>query len=129
MITGESDCANDSWFGFAHDAEHLGVSRIRSAGGGAGCAHCVPLLDELCAPGRVIRLEEAEPRSHHHYVRGPDCGDQRVGGTTPWSSVILTVGLLGGLLSKRIGFNTGVQFMGYYTAVLTVPALLKLIGG
>ena len=43
--------------------------------------------------------------------------------------VILTVGLLGGLLSKRIGFNTGVQFMGYYTAVLTVPALLKLIGG
>jgi putative tricarboxylic transport membrane protein len=43
--------------------------------------------------------------------------------------VILTVGLLGGLLSKLIGFNTGVQFMGYYTAVLTVPALTKLLGG
>ena len=42
--------------------------------------------------------------------------------------VILTMGLLGGLLSRAIGFNTGVQFMGYYTAVLTVPALLKLIG-
>lgn len=42
--------------------------------------------------------------------------------------VILTMGLLGGLLSRTIGFNTGVQFMGYYTAVLTVPALLKLIG-
>ncbi len=38
------------------------------------------------------------------------------------------MGLLGGLLSRAIGFNTGVQFMGYYTAVLTVPALLKLIG-
>ena len=43
-------------------------------------------------------------------------------------AVILTMGLLGGLLSRTIGFNTGVQFMGYYTAVLTVPALLKLIG-
>nr|WP_315591563.1 tripartite tricarboxylate transporter permease [uncultured Cupriavidus sp.] len=42
--------------------------------------------------------------------------------------VILTMGLLGGLLSRIIGFNTGVQFMGYYTAVLTVPALLKLAG-
>jgi putative tricarboxylic transport membrane protein len=42
-------------------------------------------------------------------------------------AVILTMGLLGGLLSRTIGFNTGVQFMGYYTAVLTVPALLKLI--
>ncbi|WNG15813.1 tripartite tricarboxylate transporter permease [Cystobacter fuscus] len=40
--------------------------------------------------------------------------------------VILTMGLLGGLLSRTLGFNTGVQFMGYYTAVLTVPALLKL---
>lgn len=43
-------------------------------------------------------------------------------------AVILTMGLLGGLLSRTIGFNTGIQFMGYYTAVLTVPALLKLIG-
>jgi putative tricarboxylic transport membrane protein len=42
-------------------------------------------------------------------------------------AVILTMGLLGGLLSRTIGFNTGVQFMGYYTAVLTVPALLKLM--
>lgn len=42
--------------------------------------------------------------------------------------VIVTMGLLGGLLSRTIGFNTGVQFMGYYTAVLTVPAVLKLAG-
>ncbi|MFZ5526534.1 MAG: tripartite tricarboxylate transporter permease [Pseudomonadota bacterium] len=42
--------------------------------------------------------------------------------------VILTVGLVGGLLSRAIGFNSGVQFMGYYTAVLTVPAILKLAG-
>ncbi|QET06700.1 tripartite tricarboxylate transporter permease [Cupriavidus pauculus] len=42
--------------------------------------------------------------------------------------VILTMGLMGGLLARTIGFNTGVQFMGYYTAVLTVPALLKLFG-
>lgn len=40
--------------------------------------------------------------------------------------VILTMGLVGGLLSRIFGFNTGVQFMGYYTAVLSVPALLKL---
>lgn len=38
--------------------------------------------------------------------------------------VIVTVGLLGGFLSRFLGFNIGVQFMGYYTAVLTVPALL-----
>ncbi|MFY9478100.1 MAG: tripartite tricarboxylate transporter permease [Aquabacterium sp.] len=42
--------------------------------------------------------------------------------------VILTVGLVGGMLSRAIGFNSGVQFMGYYTAVLTVPAILKLFG-
>ena len=41
--------------------------------------------------------------------------------------VILTMGLLGGLLSRAFAFNTGVQFMGYYTAVLTVPALVKLV--
>lgn len=40
--------------------------------------------------------------------------------------VILTMGLAGGLLSRILGFNAGVQFMGYYTAVLTVPTLLKL---
>lgn len=37
--------------------------------------------------------------------------------------------LLGGLLSRNFGFNTGVQFMGYYTAVMSVPALTKLVGG
>ena len=40
--------------------------------------------------------------------------------------VILTVGLVGGLLYRVLGFNTGVQFMGYYAAVLSVPALTKL---
>jgi len=43
--------------------------------------------------------------------------------------VIVTVGLVGGMLYRILGFNTGVQFMGYYTAVLTVPALTKLITG
>jgi len=42
--------------------------------------------------------------------------------------VILTMGLIGGLLSRLFGFNTGVQFMGYYTAVLSVPAIIKLLG-
>ncbi|MCA7083507.1 tripartite tricarboxylate transporter permease [Cupriavidus sp. DB3] len=42
--------------------------------------------------------------------------------------VIVTLGSIGGLLSRVLGFNTGVQFMGYYTAVLTVPALIKLAG-
>lgn len=42
-------------------------------------------------------------------------------------AAILTMGLMGGLLSRTLGFNTGVQFMGYYTAVLTVPALIKLM--
>ena len=41
--------------------------------------------------------------------------------------VIATMGLVGGLLSRILGFNSGVQFMGYYTAVLTVPAVLKLL--
>jgi putative tricarboxylic transport membrane protein len=39
------------------------------------------------------------------------------------------MGLIGGLLYRTVGFNTGVQFMGYYVAVLTVPALTKLITG
>lgn len=43
--------------------------------------------------------------------------------------VILTIGLLGGLLSRNFGFNTGVQFMGYYTAVLSVPAITAMVGG
>ena len=42
--------------------------------------------------------------------------------------VIVVMGLLGGLLYRGFGFNTGVQFMSYYTAVLSVPALLKLVG-
>lgn len=42
--------------------------------------------------------------------------------------VITTMGLVGGLLSRVLGFNTGVQFMGYYTAVLSVPAMLKIFG-
>ncbi len=40
--------------------------------------------------------------------------------------VILTIGLLGGFLYRFIGFNIGVQFMGYYTAVLSVPAIVAL---
>ena len=48
----------------------------------------------------------------------PALGDER-----GWSA-----GLVGGLLSRILGFNTGVQFMGYYTAVLSVPALLKIFG-
>ncbi len=43
-------------------------------------------------------------------------------------AVIMTVGLVGGLLYRIIGFNTGVQFMGYYAAVLSMPAILKLLG-
>ena len=42
--------------------------------------------------------------------------------------VIVTVGLVGGILYRILGFNTGVQFMGYYTAILSVPALLKMFG-
>ena len=42
--------------------------------------------------------------------------------------VIITVGLLGGFLARFLGFNIGVQFMGYYTAVLTVPAIIALTG-
>ncbi|MDH2328296.1 tripartite tricarboxylate transporter permease [Cereibacter sp. SYSU M97828] len=41
--------------------------------------------------------------------------------------VILTVGLVGGLLYRVLGMNTGVQFMGYYAAVLSVPALMRLL--
>lgn len=42
--------------------------------------------------------------------------------------VVVAVGLVGGLLYRVLGFNTGVQFMGYYTAILSVPAILKLLG-
>lgn len=40
--------------------------------------------------------------------------------------VTLTVGLVGGLVNKFFGVHSGVQFMGYYVAVLTVPAILAL---
>ncbi|MDN6374211.1 MAG: hypothetical protein L0K12_15010, partial [Brevibacterium aurantiacum] len=40
--------------------------------------------------------------------------------------VTITVGLGGGLFNRMIGMHAGVQFMGYYVAVLTVPAVLAL---
>lgn len=42
--------------------------------------------------------------------------------------VTLTIGLLGGVLNKYFGVHSGVQFMAYYGAVLTLPAILKLLG-
>lgn len=41
-------------------------------------------------------------------------------------AVIVTIGLFGGMLSRLFAFNTGVQFMGYYVAVLSVPAIARL---
>lgn len=41
--------------------------------------------------------------------------------------VALTVGLVGGLLNRMFNMHTGVQFMGYYVAALTVPALMALV--
>ncbi|MDQ6523314.1 tripartite tricarboxylate transporter permease [Nocardioides sp. LHD-245] len=38
--------------------------------------------------------------------------------------VMLTVGLVGGVLNKVIGMHVGVQCMAYYVSVLTVPVLL-----
>lgn len=40
--------------------------------------------------------------------------------------VTLTIGLVGGLMNKLLGVHSGVQFMAYYGAVLTVPAILAL---
>lgn len=40
--------------------------------------------------------------------------------------VTLTVGLVGGTMSKLFGVHSGVQFMGFYAALLTVPAILAL---
>jgi hypothetical protein len=42
--------------------------------------------------------------------------------------VIVTIGLVGGMLYRILGFNTGVQFMGFYMAILSVPAILKMFG-
>ncbi|WP_193613667.1 tripartite tricarboxylate transporter permease [Nocardioides lijunqiniae] len=38
--------------------------------------------------------------------------------------VMLTVGLIGGILNKVIGMHVGVQCMAYYVSVLSVPVLL-----
>lgn len=43
--------------------------------------------------------------------------------------VALTIGLVGGLLNRMFQMHTGVQFMGYYVAVLTVPAITALFAG
>jgi hypothetical protein len=43
--------------------------------------------------------------------------------------VAITIGLVGGLLNKIFSMHTGVQFMGYYVAVLTVPAITALFAG
>lgn len=40
--------------------------------------------------------------------------------------VAITIGLVGGLLNKMFHMHTGVQFMGYYVAALTVPAIAGL---
>lgn len=40
--------------------------------------------------------------------------------------VVTVMGLVGGLLYRILNFNPGVQFMGYYIAVLTAPALIRL---
>ncbi|MFB9999489.1 MULTISPECIES: tripartite tricarboxylate transporter permease [Brachybacterium] len=40
--------------------------------------------------------------------------------------VTLTVGLVGGMLNKLFAVHTGVQFMGYYVAVLSVPGIIAL---
>lgn len=43
--------------------------------------------------------------------------------------VALTVGLVGGMLNRMFNMHTGVQFMGFYVAALTVPAIMALFGG
>jgi len=40
-------------------------------------------------------------------------------------AVVTVLGFIGGILAKRFNFNTGCQFMGYYVAILTIPALFK----
>ncbi|MEU2972349.1 tripartite tricarboxylate transporter permease [Nocardiopsis alba] len=42
--------------------------------------------------------------------------------------VAVSVGLVGGLLNRMFNMHTGVQFMGFYVALLTVPQLLALVG-
>ncbi|UTX53453.1 tripartite tricarboxylate transporter permease [Leucobacter aridicollis] len=43
--------------------------------------------------------------------------------------VAVSIGLVGGLLNRLFQVHTGVQFMGYYVAALTVPAIAALFGG
>ncbi|WP_072314662.1 tripartite tricarboxylate transporter permease [Agrococcus sp. Marseille-P2731] len=40
--------------------------------------------------------------------------------------VTLTVGLVGGMLNRMFNMHTGVQFMGFYVAALSVPAIMAL---
>ena len=42
--------------------------------------------------------------------------------------LIVTIGTVGGLLNRVFGLSTGVQFMGYYVAILSLPAITKLLG-
>ncbi|KIP52637.1 tripartite tricarboxylate transporter permease [Leucobacter komagatae] len=42
--------------------------------------------------------------------------------------VAVSIGLVGGLLNRMFQVHTGVQFMGYYVAALTVPAIGALFG-
>lgn len=42
--------------------------------------------------------------------------------------IIMTVGSVGGLLNRVFGLNPGVQFMGYYVAVFSLPAIAKVFG-
>lgn len=41
--------------------------------------------------------------------------------------VVATIGSVGGLLTKYLRIHAGVQFMGYYVAVLSVPAIVALV--
>lgn len=43
--------------------------------------------------------------------------------------VAVSIGLVGGLLNRMFQVHTGVQFMGYYVAALTVPAIGALFAG
>ncbi|WP_293699791.1 tripartite tricarboxylate transporter permease [uncultured Agrococcus sp.] len=40
--------------------------------------------------------------------------------------VTLTIGLVGGMMNKLLAVHTGIQFMGYYVAVLSVPGIIAL---
>ncbi|MCQ1955801.1 tripartite tricarboxylate transporter permease [Arthrobacter sp. zg-Y826] len=42
--------------------------------------------------------------------------------------VTVSVGLIGGLLNNAFHVHSGVQFMGFYVAILSVPQILALVG-